>query len=76
MHAELDAIERIDTWTLVPRLKAWKVIGVRWIFKTKLKADGSLDKHKARLVAKGYAQHPKVDFDETFTPTAQTTTIQ
>ncbi|KAK4405585.1 Retrovirus-related Pol polyprotein from transposon RE2 [Sesamum angolense] len=35
-----------------------KVIGVKWIYKTKLNADGSIQKHKARLVAKGYSQLP------------------
>lgn len=33
-----------------------KLIGCKWIFKRKLKADGSIDKYKARLVAKGFSQ--------------------
>ncbi|XAR71308.1 Peptide-transporting ATPase, partial [Bertholletia excelsa] len=36
--------------------------------KTKLNADGSVNKYKARLVAKGYAQVYGVDFTETFAP--------
>jgi hypothetical protein len=32
------------------------VIGSKWVFKTKLKPDGKLDRLKARLVAKGYHQ--------------------
>ena len=34
--------------------------------KTKLNADGSIERRKARLVAKGFMQIPGVDFDETF----------
>ena len=55
MEAELESIERNKTWELVPRPAGRKVIGVKWVFKTKYHSDGSLDKHKARLVAKGYA---------------------
>ncbi|RVW74571.1 Retrovirus-related Pol polyprotein from transposon RE1 [Vitis vinifera] len=34
--------------------KGQKTIGVKWVYKTKLKENGEVDKHKARLVAKGY----------------------
>ena len=33
-----------------------KPLGYKWIFKRKLKADGSIDKYKARLVVKCYKQ--------------------
>ena len=33
-----------------------KVIGCKWVFKVKLKPDGSLERYKAWLVAKGFQQ--------------------
>ena len=33
------------------------IVGVKWIYKTKLNEHGEVDKYKARLVAKGYTQH-------------------
>ena len=43
-------------------------IGSKWVFKTKINADGSINKHKARLVAQGYAQQHGIDYEETFAP--------
>ena len=40
---------------LVDRPQNRKVIGVKWVYHTKLNADGSVNKHKAMLVVKGYA---------------------
>jgi hypothetical protein len=31
-------------------------VGCRWVFKKKLKPDGTIEKYKARLVAKGYTE--------------------
>jgi hypothetical protein len=52
MKEELTMIEKNETWMLVDRPVHKKVIGVKWIFKTKLNANGSISKHKARLVVK------------------------
>ena len=47
------------------------VINVKWIFRTKLNADGSINKHKAILVAKDYCQQQRVGYLETFTLVAR-----
>ncbi|KAL4036909.1 hypothetical protein IC575_000487 [Cucumis melo] len=68
MEEELSMIEKNKTWILVDRPQDRKVIGVKWVFRTKLNADGSINKHKARLVVKGYAQIFGVDYSDTFAP--------
>ncbi|KAM1503465.1 hypothetical protein ACFX15_027859 [Malus domestica] len=76
MQAELDMIEKNNTWMLVDRPSSKPVIGVKWVYKTKLNLDGSIQKNKARLVAKGYSQKPGIDFNETFAPVARLDTIR
>ena len=55
MKEELRMIEKNQTWELVDMPKHKKPIGVKWVYKTKLNADGAINKHKAKLVVKGYA---------------------
>lgn len=61
MKKEMEAIEKNKTWELTNLRTGMKPIGVKWIYKTKLKENGEIDKFKARLVAKGYAQQYGVD---------------
>jgi hypothetical protein len=61
---------------LVNRPAHKKAIRVKWVYRTKFNADGSINKHKARLVVKGYAQMFGVDFSETFAPVARLDTIR
>jgi hypothetical protein len=71
MQKEYNALIKNGTWRLVDPSIGIKPIGTKWIYKTKYKADGSLDKHKGRVVAKGYAQKEGIDYTETFSPTTK-----
>jgi len=52
------------------------LIGCKWVFRTKYKADGSILKHKACLVAKGFLQTPGIDYLETFSPVVKAPIIR
>lgn len=66
MKVEINLIGRNKTWRLVPRPRDTTVIGLKWVFKVKRDADGSISKYKARIVAKGYLQQQGIDFEEVF----------
>jgi len=51
-------------------------MGCKWIYKAKLKADGSLECIKAQLVAKGFNQVNGVDFSKTFSPVIKPASIR
>ena len=60
MQKELKALNDNKTWEIVDLPKGKKAIGSRWVYKVKLKSDGSLERFKARLVAKGFNQNMKL----------------
>ena len=76
MQEEFNMIEKNQTWKLVQRPQDRKVIRVKWVYRTKLNANGSVNKHKARLVVKGFAQIPGVDYFDTFAPVARLDVIR
>ena len=64
------------TWKLVNLPLGCKTIGCKWVFRKKLKPDGSIDKFKARLVAKAFKQKIDLDFFDTFSPVTRITSIR
>ena len=76
MQAEYDALLANDTWSLVPRPPGVNLVTGKWIYRHKLRADGSLDRYKARWVLRGFTQRSGVDYDETFSPVVKPATVR
>jgi hypothetical protein len=76
MQDEFDALQRNQTWTLVPRPLGAPVITGKWVFRHKFNSDGTLERYKARWVVRGFHQRPGVDFGETFSPVVKPATIR
>ncbi|GJZ20754.1 retrovirus-related pol polyprotein from transposon TNT 1-94 [Tanacetum coccineum] len=51
-------------------------VGYKWIFKKKMKADGTVDKYKARLVIQGFRQREGLDYFDTYSPVTRITSIR
>ncbi|GJY86548.1 retrovirus-related pol polyprotein from transposon TNT 1-94 [Tanacetum coccineum] len=56
VKSEIDSILQNHTWKLVDLPPDCKPLGYKWIFKKKMKADGTIDKYKARLLRWRVAQ--------------------
>ncbi|KAL7283853.1 hypothetical protein ACG7TL_003293 [Trametes sanguinea] len=63
MKKEIEGLEKIQAWRLVPRTSEMNVVGCKWAFARKFDAAGQW-KPKARLVAKGFHQILGVDYFE------------
>lgn len=74
MEEELATLAQNETWKFVPRQPSMDIVGSHWVFKFKLKEDGTLDRLKARFVAKVYLQIDGVDFFKTYSPIAKPST--
>jgi hypothetical protein len=54
VRSEMDSIISNGTWKIAKCPYGCKPIGCKWVFKKKLRPDGTIERYKARLVAKDY----------------------
>ncbi|GJT52821.1 gypsy type transposase [Tanacetum coccineum] len=73
---EISFIMENNTWVLSDLPPGCKPLGCKWIFKRKMKVDGTIDKFKARLVIQGFRQKEGIDYFDTYAPIARITTIR
>lgn len=75
MDEEIQSLKENNTFTLTTLPKGKKTVGGKWVYSIKTDFEGK-DKYKARFVAKGYSQKTGIDYDETFSPTANLTSLR
>ena len=76
INSEIESILQNHTWELVDLPPGSKTLGSRWIFKKKMKGDGTVDKYKARLVIQGHRQKEGLDYFDTYSPVTRITSIR
>jgi hypothetical protein len=75
MDRKMMTLEDAGTWETVPCPTSCNIIGSKWVFRVKRKANGSIDKYKAHLVARGFTQIYGTDYSETYSPIAKLTSF-
>nr|GFA35690.1 zinc finger, CCHC-type [Tanacetum cinerariifolium] len=73
---EIGSIMENNSWVLSDLPPGCKPLGYKWIFKRKMKVDGTVDRFKARLVIQGFRQKERIDYFDTYAPVARITTIR
>ncbi|KAM0792124.1 hypothetical protein ACM66B_004826 [Microbotryomycetes sp. NB124-2] len=73
LRDEFNVFQTINARSLPPTAK---LLGSKWVFKTKRDKTGNVTKYKARLVALFCHQRNGIDYKETFAPVAQFASIR
>ena len=74
MEEEMNSLTKNNTFTLSDLPEGKNAVGGRWVYTIK-ESSTSAKTFKARYVAKGYSQVRGIDFQETFAPTANLTSL-
>ena len=68
MDKEMDTLQQASTWSTIDHLPGKNIVGSKWVFCIKCKANSTIEKYKAQLVVCGFTQVYGVDYLETFLP--------
>ena len=72
---EYETLLGYHTWDIVDKAPNINIVGSRWTYRIKRNNLRNTDRYKARLVAQGFLQVPRLDFNETYSPTIRLTSI-
>jgi hypothetical protein len=75
MGSEINMLRHAGTWETVLCLAGKNIVGCKWVYRIKWKADSSINKYKVWLVARGFTQIYRVDYLDTFSPMAKLASI-
>ncbi|GJS10689.1 zinc finger, CCHC-type containing protein, partial [Tanacetum coccineum] len=73
---EIGSIMENNTWVLSNLPPGCKPLGCKWVFKRKMKVDGTIDNFKVQLVIQGFRQKEGINYFDTYALVARITTIR
>ncbi|GKD43467.1 zinc finger, CCHC-type containing protein [Tanacetum coccineum] len=76
INDEMDSIIGNNTWVLADLPSGCKPLSCKWIFKRKLKVDGTIKKFKARLFIHGFRQKSGIEYFNTYASVARISIIR
>ena len=74
MNEEMESLKENDVFELTPPPEGKKTIGSKWVYMIKKNPGGS-ERYKTRFVARGFSQTKGLDYQETFSLTANITSV-
>ena len=83
MNKELESLQALKTWEVVDAstttpssTTSKQAVGSKWVYKVKYDENGEVERFKARLVAKGYSQIEGINYQETYAPTLNPSSLR
>nr|GEV89157.1 zinc finger, CCHC-type [Tanacetum cinerariifolium] len=76
INDEMDSIMGNNTWVLADLPLGFKSLGCKWIFKIKLKVNGTIKKFNVRMFIQGFKQKSRIDYFDTYALVARISTIR
>jgi len=76
MGEEIATLEANRTWDITNLPPGKRAIGSKWVYKIKLKPDGTIERFKARFVVRGFNQIKDKDYKHTFSPVTKLPTVR
>jgi len=71
MDCKIQSLQQAGTWETVPCPPDKNIVGCKWVYRLKHKADRTTDKYKACLVTQGFSQIYGMDYLDTYSPVAK-----
>ena len=77
IEAELKSLEKREVFGRITKTpNGVKPVGYKWVFIRKRNERNEIVRYKARIVAQGFSQIPGVDYEETYSPVVDATTLK